>query len=126
MLATPRLADIGQLRRIGDRRRVADRAVGAGPRCPRTALITSARASGDWMMHTTATTAALYTSVTSGAMPIVRIIIVIDWMMNAPITVPVSEKRPPARDVPPMTTARMASISSHRPVLLGSAAVAST
>ena len=46
-------------------------------------------------------------------------------MMNAPITVPPSEKRPPASDVPPITTARMASISRNSPVLFGSAAVAS-
>ena len=58
-------------------------------------------------------------------MPRMRIIVVIVWMMNAPITVPPSEKRPPASDVPPITTARMASISRNSPVLFGSAAVAS-
>ena len=77
------------------------------------------------MRHTAATTPALNTSVISGAMPTMKIIIVIVWMMNAPITVPPSEKRPPASDVPPITTARMASISRNSPVLFGSAAVAS-
>ena len=77
------------------------------------------------MRHTAATTPALNTSVISGAMPRMRIIVVIVWMMNAPITVPASEKRPPASEVPPITTARMASISRNSPVLLGSAAVAS-
>ena len=91
----------------------------------RTARRAKARNSGDWMRHTAATTPALYTSVISGAMPRMRIIFVIVWMMNAPITVPASEKRPPASEVPPMTTARMASISRNSPVLFGSAAVAS-
>ena len=39
-------------------------------------------------------------------------------MKSAPTRVPVRENRPPASDVPPMTTARMASSSIHRPRLL--------
>ena len=45
------------------------------------------------------------------------------WMSRAPIMVPVREKRPPAREVPPMTTARIASSSIHRPALFASAAL---
>ena len=44
-------------------------------------------------------------------------------MMKAPIRVPASENRPPASDVPPMTTARMASSSMNSPIELGSADV---
>ena len=44
-------------------------------------------------------------------------------MRNAPISVPVSEYRPPASEVPPSTTARIASISIQSPALLASAAV---
>ena len=39
-------------------------------------------------------------------------------MNSAPTSVPVSENRPPASDVPPMTTARIASSSIHSPRLL--------
>jgi hypothetical protein len=39
-------------------------------------------------------------------------------MNSAPISDPVSENRPPASEVPPMTTARIASSSIHRPRLL--------
>ena len=39
-------------------------------------------------------------------------------MNSAPIRVPVSENRPPASEVPPMTTARIASSSIQRPRLL--------
>ena len=39
------------------------------------------------------------------------------------MSVPASEYRPPASDVPPMTTARIASSSMNRPVLFASAAV---
>ncbi len=124
-------ADVGKRGRLGRserRRSEADRSV-AGERLPadRRALPAGRGreppATGS--RHTTATTPALYTSVISGAMPRMRIIVVIVWMMKAPMTVPASEKRPPASDVPPMTTAKMASISRNRPVLLGSAAVAS-
>lgn len=43
-------------------------------------------------------------------------------MTSAPTTVPPMENRPPSSDVPPMTTARIASSSIHRPALLPSAA----
>ena len=43
------------------------------------------------------------------------------WMISAPTTVPARENRPPASEVPPMTTARIASSSIHRPALLPSA-----
>ncbi|MOA52039.1 hypothetical protein D3C78_1752660 [compost metagenome] len=43
------------------------------------------------------------------------------WMMSAPINEAVMEKRPPFSDVPPITTARIASSSSHSPALLASA-----
>ena len=42
-------------------------------------------------------------------------------MISAPMTVPPRENRPPVSDVPPMTTARIASSSIHRPALLPSA-----
>ena len=42
---------------------------------------------------------------------------------SAPTSVPTSEYRPPVSSVPPMTTARIASSSIHRPALLASAAV---
>ena len=42
-------------------------------------------------------------------------------MISAPSTVPPMENRPPASEVPPMTTARIASSSIHRPALLPSA-----
>ena len=45
------------------------------------------------------------------------------WMSSAPMSVPVRENRPPASDVPPITTARMASSSIHRPALFASAAL---
>lgn len=38
-------------------------------------------------------------------------------MSSAPMALPPSEKRPPASEVPPMTTARIASISMSMPVL---------
>ena len=44
-------------------------------------------------------------------------------MMKAPISVPASENRPPASEVPPMTTARIASSSMNSPIELGSAEV---
>lgn len=43
------------------------------------------------------------------------------WMISAPMTVPLIENRPPASDVPPITTARIASSSIHSPALLPSA-----
>ena len=43
-------------------------------------------------------------------------------MIRAPSTVPLIENRPPASEVPPMTTARIASSSMKSPVLLASAA----
>ena len=49
-------------------------------------------------------------------------VVVSVWMTSAPTSVPVSEYRPPASEVPPMTTARIASISIHSPALLASAA----
>jgi hypothetical protein len=56
-------------------------------------------------------------------MSIVGIVVARVWMNIAPINVPVSEKRPPASDVPPMTTARIASSSMNNPALLASAAL---
>ena len=44
-------------------------------------------------------------------------------MSSAPTSVPAREKRPPASDVPPITTARIASSSIHSPALLASAAL---
>ena len=43
-------------------------------------------------------------------------------MTRAPTTVPPIENRPPSSEVPPITTARIASSSIHRPALLPSAA----
>ncbi len=44
---------------------------------------------------------------------------------RTPTSVPTSENLPPASEVPPMTTARMASSSMNRPALLASAAMMS-
>ena len=43
------------------------------------------------------------------------------WMIRAPITLPTRLNLPPASEVPPSVTARMASSSSSRPALLASA-----
>ena len=56
-------------------------------------------------------------------MPMLGMVVARVWMSSAPTRVPVSENRPPAREVPPMTTARMASSSIHSPALLASAAL---
>ena len=55
-------------------------------------------------------------------MPAVYTVVVSVWMINAPRMVPVRLNRPPSSEVPPMTTARIASISIHSPALLASAA----
>ena len=68
-------------------------------------------------MITMALTMRLY----SGGKPEMRMPVFMAWMMTAPSTDIRIEKRPPSRDVPPITTARMASSSSHRPALLASA-----
>ncbi|MNH38447.1 hypothetical protein D3C79_994800 [compost metagenome] len=43
------------------------------------------------------------------------------WMISMPTRERARLKRPPIREVPPITTARMASISSQSPALLASA-----
>src|SRR6476469_2962593 len=90
----------------------------AGPAGRRSAPVNR----GAWSRHTTITTAALKTSDVSGGTPIVSTDAVRVWLTIAPTSVPGSEHRPPANHVPPMTTARIASISIHRPALLASAA----
>ena len=43
------------------------------------------------------------------------------WIISAPTRLAGMENRPPFRDVPPIATARIASISIKRPALLQSA-----
>ncbi len=45
------------------------------------------------------------------------------WIVKTPTTVPARLNLPPAREVPPRTTARMASNSMYRPAALASAAM---
>ena len=56
---------------------------------------------------------------------LVKIVVVTAWMISAPITDPTSKNRPPASDVPPITTARIASSSKYNPALFASAAAMS-
>ena len=77
---------------------------------------------GDCSRQTIVTTAALNTIVAIGGMPTVYTVVTSVWMTRAPTRVPTSEYRPPASEVPPMTTARIASSSMKSPVLLASAA----
>ncbi len=56
-----------------------------------------------------------------GEKPEIRMPVFIAWMISAPTTDIGIEKRPPSSDVPPITTARIASSSSQRPALLASA-----
>jgi len=69
------------------------------------------------------TTIALNTRVISGAMPTEMTVVVSVWITKAPTRVPPSVNFPPIRDVPPSTTARIASSSIHSPLLFASAAV---
>ena len=48
-------------------------------------------------------------------------VVVSVWMMSAPSTLPTRVNRPPFSEVPPSTTARIASSSKSRPALLPSA-----
>ncbi len=52
--------------------------------------------------------------------PIAYMEVVIACITSAPIMLASREKRPPAMDVPPITTARMASSSRLKPMLLAS------
>ncbi len=63
----------------------------------------------------------LTTRLNCGEKPEIRMPVFIAWMMSAPRTDMGIEKRPPSNDVPPITTARIASNSSHSPALFASA-----
>src|SRR5690606_26479308 len=76
---------------------------------------------GDWKVSTITMMTALMMRLNSGGKPAISMPVLIDWMMSAPSSEAMIEKRPPLSDVPPMTTARMASSSSHSPALLASA-----
>src|SRR5690606_36345018 len=78
----------------------------------------SREASGDWIRRTMKISPALTMRLNSGGKPETRMPVFIAWMMSAPTTASGTEKRPPRSEVPPMTTARMASSSSQRPALL--------
>ncbi len=69
------------------------------------------------------TTSALNTGVTAGGTPRKVIVEARVWMMNTPTTVPASVNLPPISEVPPSTTARMASSSMLMPALFASAAM---
>src|SRR6202011_1838286 len=79
------------------------------------------RIRSDCRMLTTKTTSAFTTRVTSGGTPTEQMVVVSVWVMRARTTLPRGVKRPPESDVPPRTTARMASSSRSRPALFPSA-----
>lgn len=56
-----------------------------------------------------------------GGTPPITSVVASAWMTSAPTTESQSEKRPPASEAPPMTTARIASSSSQSPALFASA-----
>ena len=95
---------------------------GGGGGVRRNAFTTIALACGDWRMQTTKTTPALNTSVLRGVIAMITKLSIVS-MMNAPISEPAKENRPPANEVPPITTARMASNSMNKPIEFGSAEV---
>src|SRR5690606_22290378 len=64
---------------------------------------------------------ALISKLNCGGMPLSRMPVVSDWMISTPTSVSHSENRPPESAAPPMTTARIASSSSHNPALFASA-----
>lgn len=64
---------------------------------------------------------ALMIRLNSGGKPADRMPVFTAWMIIAPISDPRMLKRPPSSELPPTTTARMASSSNHRPALLASA-----
>src|SRR5206468_1827141 len=76
---------------------------------------------GDCSSRTTRTTAAFTTRLNSGGYPDSRMPVFIAWMISAPTIASTRLKRPPNSEVPPITTARMASSSSQSPALLASA-----
>src|SRR5690606_38840330 len=76
---------------------------------------------GDCSTRMTRTITALMTRLNSGGKPESRMPVLMAWIVIAPISEARMEKRPPSSEVPPMTTARMASSSSHSPALLASA-----
>ncbi len=67
------------------------------------------------------TTAASNTMLAWDGIPMVKMVVFSVSRISAPSTVPARLNRPPVSDVPPMTTARIASSSIHRPALLASA-----
>ncbi|MNL61899.1 hypothetical protein D3C87_1858730 [compost metagenome] len=79
------------------------------------------RTGGDCKTRMKTMIAALMIRLNSGGKPESRMPVLIDWMMMAPSTEAAMLKRPPRSEVPPMTTARMASSSSQSPALLASA-----
>src|SRR5690606_5563644 len=76
---------------------------------------------GDCSVSTRMMMPALMTRLNSGGKPETRMPVLIDWMIRAPMSAARIEKRPPFRELPPITTARMASSSSQSPALLASA-----
>ncbi len=63
----------------------------------------------------------MITRFSSGGMPDSRMTELTDWMIIAPISEATMENRPPSRELPPITSARIASSSSQSPALLASA-----
>src|SRR5690606_24410549 len=77
--------------------------------------------SGDCSIRIRMIIPALTMRLNSGGKPDTRMPVFIAWMISAPTTASGTENLPPSSEVPPMTTARMASSSSHSPELLASA-----
>ena len=67
------------------------------------------------------TMTALYTGACSVEMPSAYRVVLIAWMVYAPIIEPASRNFPPPRLLPPSATARIASSSKFSPMLLESA-----
>ena len=63
---------------------------------------------GDWTTTTTMTTIAKKTGLCAEGTPRKRIVDPRVWMISTPMTVPAMVNLPPASEVPPSTTARMA------------------
>src|SRR5690606_12270346 len=106
----------------GDGGHQAATSSGRAARC-RARAANFSRMRGDCRSVTAITTSALNSGVTSGEMPTIVTVRVRVVMIRTPTSVPESENLPPCSDVPPMTTARIASSSMNRPALLASAAI---
>src|ERR1022692_2167044 len=79
------------------------------------------RNAGDCTRQTVRMASAFGTGAISALTFRMYIVVVNVWMNKPPTSAPARKKRPPVRDVPPTTTARMASSSRNNPAWLASA-----